>query len=74
MSEHWPEKTIGDYISCWCDTCGRHTQRRIDRVSIDSRAGKTGSCTSPHHDNLTEKQKQHAAEAIRRQRNPGLFE
>jgi ribosomal protein L44E len=44
MSEHLQEKHIGTEILAWCRVCGKYTRHRVDRVSVDSHAGKIGAC------------------------------
>jgi hypothetical protein len=44
MSQHLAEQAIGQTTLAWCPTCSRMTNHRVDRVAVDSHAGKAGPC------------------------------
>jgi hypothetical protein len=44
MSEHLRESSIGNTTLAWCTKCNRMSKHRIDRVAVNSHAGKPGPC------------------------------
>lgn len=77
MAEHLPESLIGEAILARCNVCQRDTKHRVDRLAIDSHAGKIGPClehgpktnASGHTKAQAEKHRRRQEEA----RQPNLF-
>ena len=69
MSEHLTEAAIGQIVQTWCSVCKKLTRHRIDRVAVDSHAGKPGPCLEhgPKVNTRGESKKQEATR-IKRER------
>lgn len=78
MSQHFTERQIGLYTLAYCPKCSRMTNHRIDRVAVDSHAGKVGPCMEHGTKWLSAKQQAHAEKANRaarrRRLQPELFQ
>jgi ribosomal protein L44E len=56
MSEHLTESTIGGEVTAYCPKCKRPTAHRVDRVAVNSHAGKPGPCLEHHSQWMTQDQ------------------
>lgn len=72
MPSHFTESQIGLYTLAYCRKCGRMSNHRIDRVAVDSHAGKVGPCMEHGTRHLTAKQQAHAEKANRAARRKNL--